>query len=155
LLLSLTTLSLLLAQLLPTNKLFCLMISSVFTSLVFIECGKSWAWLFYLAASILALWLFPLGPVSLAYFVFFGNWGLVRTYLSKGPKYFAQPVKLIYFNCLLLLSYWLALFLGLSVQLSFSHPLLVVWLGAQAGLLLYDRAFEAFLAYYKSRFQTK
>jgi hypothetical protein len=155
LMLSLTLLALLLTAVLPVNKLFLLAVSSVFTSLVLLECGRKWAWLFYLAASALGLWLLPLGPGNLAYVFFFGNWGLVREFLTSSSKYLALLLKLAYFNLMLLALYWLAVRLGLSPKLPFSFAMALFWLASQAGLLVYDRALQLFLVYYAARFQAR
>lgn len=153
LMLSLTLLSLFLSTVLPTNKLFFLAVSSVFTSVVQLECGQRWAWLLYIAASILALWLLPHRVLALAYVLFFGNWALVRSRIGQGRKYLTVIIKLCYFNLLFFVLYWLAKLLGFAIPRS--NILLVLWLGSQVGMLLYDYAYDLFLGYYQARFQTK
>ncbi len=153
--LSLTLLCLFLATMLPTNKLFFLGGSSIFTSLVLLECGPGWAWLFYFAASALALWLLPMGPASIAYVLFFGTWGLLRESLSKRPQFIALIFKLCYFNLLLFVLYWVAKRMGFNLVVARPHFILPLWLGSQVGMLLFDWAFGLFLAWYRARFQTK
>ena len=153
--LSLTLLCIFLATVLPTNKLFFLGGSSLFTAVVLLEGGWGWAWLFYFAACALALWLLPVGPVSLAYVFFFGTWFFLRESLSKRPQFIALIFKLCYFNLLLFVLYWVAKRMGLNLVVSRPHFILPLWMGSQVGMLLFDWAFGLFLAWYRARFQTK
>ena len=138
--LSLTLLCIFLATVLPTNKLFFLGGSSLFTAVVLLEGGWGWAWLFYFAACALALWLLPVGPVSLAYVFFFGTWFFLRESLSKRSQF---------------VLYWVAKRMGLNLVVSRPHFILPLWMGSQVGMLLFDWAFGLFLAWYRARFQTK
>jgi hypothetical protein len=153
--LSMTMLCLFLSSVLPTNKLFFLAGSSIFTAVVRDECGFEWSLFLYIAASLLVLWLLPLGPWSLAYILFFGNWGLVRSSLGKSSKFLAVILKLSYFNLMLFVLYRLLMLLGLKP--TDTHPIILffLWMASQLGMLLYDWAYELFLSYFRARFQTK
>ncbi|KPU43604.1 hypothetical protein OXPF_30450 [Oxobacter pfennigii] len=74
--------SLYLAVHLPTNRIFFYGLSSVFASIIMIEGGTKWAFIFYGATSILGMLLIPNKLGVVPYGLFFGLYGIVKYYIE-------------------------------------------------------------------------
>lgn len=152
-LLALVMIALFMAALMPANRLFFLAVSSVFVAVVIMETNVFYGWLFYIASSLMALLLLPIKPLALLYSLFFGLYGIVKGYIEKLHIRWAEVLlKLAFFNLMLFALVKLASALLFSAfVLPQRWPAALIWLAAQAALLVYDYAYTLFLRIYHNR----
>jgi len=151
---ALTLITLYAESVLPTSKLSLYALSSFFVSVIVIESGIKWAWIFYIASSILALIILPDKIALIPYLVFFGVYGILKFYIEKIRNIIVELIlKYAYFNLCLLLALLLIkkIFLDM-LNIAFSLWILIVVL--EVVFLVYDYAFTFFIQYYNKRIRT-
>ncbi len=152
---ALAVICLVLATVLPTNKISLYALSSFFVAVSIIESGVKAAWIFYVSTSLLGFILLPNKLGILPYAVFFGVYGIVKHYIEKLDKIMIEfAIKLVYFNLCLGLAVLLASELfGHSVAVRLPWWLAIIAL--EVIFLLYDIVYSLFINYYKAKIKPK
>ncbi len=152
---ALAVICLVLAVVLPTNKISLYALSSFFVTISIIESGVKAAWIFYVATSLLGLILLPNKLGILPYALFFGLYGIVKYYIEKLDKIMIEfAIKLVYFNiCLGLLVLLASEIFGYSVAVKL--PWFLAIIAVEVIFLLYDIVYSLFINYYKARIRPK
>jgi len=141
-------LSLFLATMLPTNRIFFYGFSSVFGAIIIIEHDVRAGVVFYLATSLLALLLIPNKLRLIPYIVVLGHYPIWKTYIER----INHGVKEILLKLLVLDLGALAAYYGFTA-LFFQNIVLPVdirlaFVVLQPVFIVYDYAFTLFLAFY-------
>lgn len=152
---ALAVLSLLLATILPTNRLSFYALSSFFISVAIIESGIKAGWLFYAATCLLSLIIVPEKLGLVPYVIFFGIYGIVKYYIEKLNKLTIEyALKFMYFN----ICVGIAL---LSVNQLFGYGLIVKlpwWLlviALEVVFFIYDFVYTLFINYYREKLKPR
>jgi hypothetical protein len=152
---SLTLLFLYLAAILPTAKLSMYAISSLFTVPICIEKRTGFAFMMFIAVSLLSLLILPNIAVGIPYFLFFGHYGIAKFHIENmKDKALAFAIKLAYFNILIIAAYFIAkntLLVGIPDILKDNVWALVV--AAQIAFIAYDFIYSKFAEMYNVRFR--
>lgn len=152
---ALAVICLLLATVLPTNRLSFYALSSFFIAVSIIESGARAGWIFYLATSLLALIIVPDKLGIIPYAIFFGLYGLVKYYIEKLDKIIIEYVlKFIYFN----ISAGIAV-LTVSRLFGFEMSVKLPWWLLIAALeivfFIYDVVYTLFINYYREKLKPR
>ncbi len=119
------------------------------------EVSEGWAWLTYLAVSLLALTVSFDKEAVLMFVLFFGYYPILRPRIQRIPgKWLRLPVKLVMYNAFLLADFWITVYvLGLPT-FEDTMPWMYVILIAAANLLflLYDRILSRLRWFYREIF---
>lgn len=94
---------------LPFASIACPVLASLVLIPVYVECGKKWGWLWFLAVGILSAFVAP-EKESAILFVFFGYYPMLKKFIGRLPRAAAYIVKFIYLNATIFLAYWLMLY---------------------------------------------
>ena len=94
---------------LPFASIACPVLASLVLIPVYVECGKKWGWLWFLAVGILSAFVAP-EKESAVLFVFFGYYPMLKKLIGRLPKIAAYIVKFVYVNATIFLAYWLMLY---------------------------------------------
>ncbi len=153
---ALAVLCLLLAAILPTNKLSLYALSSFFISAVIIEGGTKAGWLFYAATSLLALIIVPDKlTVVLPYAVFFGIYGIIKCYIERLNSIAVEYVlKFIYFNiCVAVALILFKSIFGYILEIKISIWIIIACL--QLVFFVYDYVYTLVVNYYRNKVRPK
>lgn len=151
-LIALTIIVLFFATVLPTSRLALFTLSSFLVAVIVIEFGIKFAWIFYIACSILSF-LSPIpNKIELIFYVaFFGYYPMVKFYVERINIIFIEYIlKLLAFNVGLFLILKVAkeiLFRDINIQVA----LWVLIVIAQIAFFLYDYLFTLFIQYYNNK----
>lgn len=154
---SLTLILLYLTSILPTSRLFLLVVCSLFTAVIVIETDIKNGWLFYFVTSIAGFFLIPDKVIAVLYIFLFGIYGLLKAHVEKNnkAKFLEYIAKLGLYNILLFIMYYVArLFIG-SINIVLPYPLWAVFIGLQAAFMIYDYVFTIFISYYYKHINRK
>ncbi|MDS1030275.1 hypothetical protein RDV78_07240 [Bacillota bacterium LX-D] len=148
---SFVLLSLYLASLLPTNKLFFYGLSSVFSAIMILEFGASAGWFFYLGTGLLAAVFLPDKFKVFPYIVFLGHYGIWKWYIESLRNLYLEIIlKSCVFNLALLGTYYLAKEL-LWAEVPIKIDLRWLWLAWQGIFFVYDYALTVVINFYQKR----
>jgi len=150
-LLALTVTAVFFAVLLPASKLSLYALSSFFVSIVIIESGAKYGWMFYIASCILSFVIVQEKTGAVPFLTFFGIYGIIKYYAEKIANIVIEYVlKLIYFNINLASAFLLAKqFVPGLLQVGF--PLYLTVIGFEAAFIVYDYVYTLFIKYYRTR----
>ena len=95
-----------LGGIIPVATFVCPVLCCILLQISLKRLGKQGAWVWYAAVSLLVLLLGP-DKEAAAVFVFLGYYPIIRTKFPKGLL--GWLVKLVYFNAVILVLYWLLL----------------------------------------------
>jgi len=143
-----TLLTLFLATILPTSRIFFYGLSSVFCAVVIIENGIRAGTLFYIGTSLLALILIPNKIRLIPYILILGHYPLWKTYIERINHTGKELIlKLLVLNVCSLLAYYgfTALFFK---NVNLPIDLRLVFLILQVVFLIYDYAFTLLISFY-------
>lgn len=101
--------------LIPASTYVCPMMCALILQLVKKLCGNRIAWAWYGAVAILGLLMGP-DKEAAAVFVFFGFYPIIKPYFDKSKLKWLW--KLLYFNVVILLMYWLLIHLFGMAQIA-------------------------------------
>ncbi len=93
----------------PFASIACPVLASLVLIPVYIECGRKWGWLWFLAVATLAALIAP-EKESAILFAFFGYYPMLKKYFGRLPKMLKYLVKFLYVNLTVFAAYWLMLF---------------------------------------------
>jgi hypothetical protein len=152
---ALAVICLLLATVLPTNRLSFYALSSFFIAVSIIESGVRAGWIFYLASSLLALIIVPEKLGIIPYVIFFGLYGLVKYYIEKLDKIIIEYIlKFVYFN----ISAGIAVLTISSlfgIEMSVKLPWWLLIIALEIVFLIYDFVYTLFINYYREKLKPK
>jgi hypothetical protein len=152
---ALAVICLLLAVILPTNRLAFYALSSFFSSIIIIESGIKAGWLFYAATTLLSAIIIPDKLGIIPYAVFFGIYGIVKFYIERLNKLVIEYIlKYVYFNlCMVLAIVLIKQFFIQSITVAI--PWWAVILLLEVIFLIYDYVYTLFIAYYRNKLKSK
>lgn len=149
---ALTIVTLFLATVIPGIELTLFAISSLFVALYLAETSLAAGFLFYAVTSVLAVLITPAKLSLIPYPLFFGLYPLFKPALDRIVlKPLALTAKLIVFNGIWLIGFWLLkqLVFG-SIKLP-AYPLYLLWAGSQLLFLLYDAILSRLIVFARQR----
>ena len=145
-LIALTLVVLYATSLLPISTLSVLTISSCLIPICIIRTSIKNAFLVYVCSSILSLMIVPIN-ISIAYILFFGIYGIIKYYIEKIHKLpYEILLKLLVFNILLSLMYYLVTAFSKNIVLPYSLYIVIIF--AQIIFLVYDYALTLIITIY-------
>lgn len=151
---ALTVIFLYAASAFSVGKLAALGLSSLFCAICICSFGVRYGVAQYLASAILSLLLIPNKLFVIIYIVFAGYYPVVKLYIEKLNKLWAEwLLKFLFFNLILLLIYYLANVFFLPSMDSAVVMLLVKYLalvivGLEIVFVLYDWILSYMISYY-------
>jgi len=152
---ALAVISLLLATIMPTNRLSFYALSSFFISVAIVESGIKAGWLFYAATSLLSLIIVPEKLGLIPYVLFFGIYGIVKYYIEKLNKLIIEYVlKFIYFSiCLGIAILTVSQLFNTGLIAKMPWWLLVIAL--ESIFFVYDFVYTLFINYYREKLKPR
>lgn len=124
-----------------------LVICSLVTMLVVVECGAGAAWVFAAASSALAFILLPNKLYAIEYLLFAAMYPIVKMYFEKYRALFAWPLKLSFLDSALLLCVILGQYVFLMGDDYYSFKVITILIGT-AFFILYDITLTACISVY-------
>lgn len=141
-------LTLFLATILPTNRIFFYGLSSVFCAIVIIEHDVRAGIIFYLGTALLALMLIPNKLRLIPYILILGHYPIWKTYIER----INHTGKELLFKLLVLNFCTLAAYYGFTAlfikNIVLPIDLRLVFLILQIVFLIYDYVFSLFISFY-------
>lgn len=152
---ALAVICLVLAAILPTNRLSLYALSSFFVAVSIIESGVKAGWIFYAATCLLALIVVPNKLGIIPYVIFFGMYGIVKYYIEKLNKIIVEyMLKLVFFNiCVGIAALTVIEFFGFKLAVELPWWLLIIAL--QVIFFLYDIVYTLFINFYRGKLRPK
>ena len=152
---ALAVICLLLATVLPTNRLSFYALSSFFIAVSIIESGARSGWIFYFATSLLSVIVVPDKLGIVPYAIFFGLYGLVKYYIEKLDKIiFEYILKFVFFN----ISAGIAVLTVsrlLEFELSMKLPWWLLVIALEIVFFIYDIVYTLFINYYREKLKPR
>ncbi|MGF7397389.1 hypothetical protein PQ689_11530 [Thermoanaerobacterium thermosaccharolyticum] len=138
------------ASIMPTSRLFFLVVSSFAISIMVIETGSMGGFVFYLATSALSLILIPNKMISIYYICFFGFYGIIKSYIEKKHirRYMELALKLIVFNISLFTVYIIFDRIFMMKVFVTGFPFIAFFILLQISFLVYDYVYTVFISFY-------
>lgn len=142
---------LVLATILPTNRISLYALSSFFVAVSIIESGVRSGWIFYVATSMLAFILVPNKFGVIPYVIFFGIYGIVKFYIEKLDNVVLEYViKFLFFNICVGIAA-LTVRQLFSVNLTIVLPWWVMIIALEIVFFLFDFVYTLFIRYYEEK----
>ena len=92
----------------PTLELALPAIAGAFTAIIIIEISRKWAVAVWVAVSFISILIVPNKEVAILYASFFGIYPVLKSVLeSKTPRWLEYLIKLLTFNVIIFLAYFL------------------------------------------------
>ncbi len=152
---ALAVICLVLAAILPTNRLSLYALSSFFVAVSIIESGVKAGWIFYAATCLLALIVVPYKLGIIPYVIFFGMYGIVKYYIEKLDKIVVEYIlKFAFFDiCVGIAALTIIEVFGFSLAVELPWWLLIIAL--QVVFFLYDIVYTLFINFYRGKLRPK
>lgn len=152
---ALAVICLLLATVLPTNRLSLYALSSFFVAVSILESGIRAGWIFYVATGLLALIVVPDKLGIVPYALFFGLYGVVKYYIEKLDNIAVEYLlKFVYFNiCMGVAVLTLSRLFGYELSVKLPWWLLVIVL--EIIFFIYDFVYTLFINYYREKLRPR
>lgn len=152
---ALAVICLLLATILPVNRLSLYALSSFFIAIVIIEYNSKAGWLFYASTSLLALIIVPEKLGLVPYVIFFGIYGLAKYYIEKLDRLVIEYVlKFVYFN----ICVGIAL-ISVSELFGYNFTARLPWwllaIALEIVFFIYDYVYTLFIDYYRKKIKPR
>ncbi len=151
----LSTVSLYISSILPTNRLFFFALSTFFLAVIIIESNVSFAVLVYFSSSILSFILIPNKAIVLPYLIFFGYYAIVKSLIERINILAVELlIKLLLFNLSIYVIYTIVstVFLG---EIIIKLPIWAIFLLMQLVFLIYDYTFSLGVFFYRNKIRPK
>ena len=134
-----------------TLDLSCAAFASLIILVAFIELGKSWSFLIYLAVSVISILILPYKTAALIFVAFSGFYPIIKEPLNR-----IKPIWLSYLARLTAFNVFLAIFVFLAVQFfdlqeEFKGFTVVICILSNVTFVLFDYAIERIALYYVQR----
>lgn len=151
----LSTVSLYISSVLPTNRLFFFALSSFFLAAIIIEDNIKFAVLVYLSSSILSFIVVPNKIAVLPYIIFFGYYAIVKSLIEKINILLVELlIKLMLFNLSIFITY--SIFSkALLGEILIKLPVWAIFLLMQLAFVIYDYSFSLCIYFYRNRIRPK
>jgi hypothetical protein len=142
---------LLLANILPTNRISLYALSSFFVSISVIENGIKAGWIFYAATCMLSFIVLPDKLGVIPYAIFFGLYGIVKFYIERLNRLVLEYIlKFVYFNACVGIA--IAALNGFfRYELSAALPIWLLVIAAEVVFFIYDFVYTLFINYYRNK----
>ncbi len=146
---------LVLATVMPVNRLSFYALSSFFVAVVIVESGSRAGWIFYAATSLLSLMVVPEKLGIVPYVIFFGIYGIVKYYVEKLNKIIPEyAIKFVYFNvCVGVALLTVSSLFGNSIVVKLPWGLVVIAL--EIIFFIYDFVYTLFINYYRDKLRPR
>ena len=151
-----------LAGVLPALYLVLPMIAGVLLMIIAEEVSRSWAFLTYIAVSLLSLFITFDKEAALIFIMLFGHYPILRLYISKlRPKLLRGIIKLVIFNICVISYFYVTVYIFGLDQLvdeigEYGKYGAYIMLGmADAVLIMYDISLDGANSIYKTRLAPK
>ena len=152
--LALTIICLYGASFLPTGRLAALALASLFGGICISQYGVRYGVALYVGASILALLFIPRRMFVLIYILFLGYYPIIKLYIEKLNKLWAEWIlKVLFFNVLLLVFYIAFKLFFMPIFNATLTTLLLQYLGVviialEIVFVIYDLALSYMIGYF-------
>lgn len=147
---ALTMIFLYISNVLPTNRLALLTLTSALVALAVLSLGLRWAFITYLSSTLLSF-ILGLRASGLVYGIFFGVYPIIKYYIEKIRRPLAEiPLKLLYFNMCLFLSYYFYTNVFMAA-FSIKFPLYMMIIAAEIAFIIYDYALTLIISFINKR----
>jgi hypothetical protein len=136
-----------LSSILPTNKLFMLIIASCIIPLSIMITGIKNTIVVYSAVSLLSFFIIPSKIISAVYILIFGSYGFVKYFIEKLRNVPLEIIlKLLYFNIasVIILAIYKLLFFKIP---NININIYLVILAIEIAFVIYDYALTSFISY--------
>lgn len=136
-----------LSSILPTNKLFMLVIASCIIPLSIMITGIKNTIVVYSAVSLLSFFIIPSKIISVVYILIFGSYGFVKYFIEKLRNVSLEIIlKLLYFNItsVIILEIYKLLFFKIS---NININIYLIILAIEIAFVIYDYALTSFINY--------
>lgn len=146
----------------PTGKIALMALTSMCMLATVSSCGVHFSWLQFIATSLLALLLIPAKGQVFLYIAILGYYPILKLHIESLDNLRLEwLIKMIYFNALLIVIYFLLRFvlltyisLGAIFDFILANTLLVVFI-SEAVFVLYDYFLSFFAKYYNQIIKNK
>jgi len=132
-------------------------LASVLTAVIVMECNHKYAWLSYLAVSIIAFLMIPKKSVVYVYIAFLGYYPIIKLYIERLDRLLHEwIIKILFFSGMQVLAYFgLVTFFMSAINsgitdLIFKNLALVV-ATLEVLFVVYDLALSYFIGFYNTR----
>lgn len=151
----LSTVSLYISSILPTNRLFFFALSTFFLAAIIIENNIGFAVLVYFSSSILSFIIIPNKAAVLPYVIFFGYYAIVKSLIERINILAVELfIKLMLFNLSIYITFNIVS-RALLGEIIIKLPAWVVFLLMQLAFIVYDYAFSLGVYFYRNKIRPK
>ncbi len=131
-------------------------IGSIIMLIAYMELGGKWAWSMYFAISLLSLLLLPNKTPSFLFMIFAGYYPILKVYLNRiKPMWLSYLSRLAIFDLCLFAVYFLAVTIGIGLQLFPDTLLAITVILANITFVVYDFALERISVTYATNIRPK
>lgn len=151
----LSTVSLYISSILPTNRLFFFAVSTFFLAVIIIESNIRLAVLVYVSSSILSFIIIPNKAIVLPYVIFFGYYAIIKSLIERiNILAIELLIKLALFNLSVYITYsiFISVLLG---NIVIKLPVWAIFLLMQLVFIIYDYAFSLGVYFYRNKIRPK
>ncbi len=139
----------------PTGRIALMALSSMCVLVTVCECSVHFAWLQFAATSVLALLLIPAKGQVFLYIAILGYYPILKLHIENLDNLKVEwIIKMIYFNALLIVSYFILRYiilryisLGAIIDFVLANTVIVV-IVSEAVFVMYDYLLSFFAKYY-------
>lgn len=151
----LSTVSLYISSILPTNRLFFFALGTFFLAVIIIESNISFAVLVYVSSSILSFIIIPNKAIVLPYVIFFGYYAIIKSLIERiNILAIELLIKLMLFNISIYITY--SIFINVLLgDIIIKLPVWAIFLLMQLVFIIYDYAFSLGVFFYRNKIRPK
>jgi len=147
--------ALILENIAPTGKLGFYVFAGFLISVVIMECGLSYGWISFGAASLIAFILVPEKTAVIPYVLFFGIYSIIKNYIERLNKLiFELILKFTFFNISLALMWNIAKYF-VTETISDKLPVIAIIIMLQIVFFVFDWIFSLWTRFYLEKLRPK
>lgn len=151
----LSTISLYVSSVLPTNRLFFFALSTFFLAAIILENDVKFAALVYISSSLLGFIIIPNKVVVLPYIIFFGYYAIVKSLIERiNILPIEILIKLLLFNLSTYITYSIVS-TALLGEIIIKLPAWILFILLQLVFVIYDYFFSLGIYYYRNKIRPK
>lgn len=151
----LSTVSLYISSVLPTNRIFFFALSTFFLAIIIIEDSVKSAIVVFLSSSILSFIIIPNKMTVIPYMVFFGYYAIFKSIIERINKIFIELlIKLLLFNLSTYIVYSV-ISKAILGEIIIKLPVWVLFLLMQLAFIIYDYSFSLGIYFYRNKIRSK
>jgi hypothetical protein len=136
---------------LPTGRLALLALSSMILAAAIVEYGAFFAFLLYVASSLLSLILLPDKLMCVPFIAFFGYYGILKAQIERIRLLWAEwLIKLAAFNAVAAVG-WLAASRFFPLFVNLPYAVWLVWIILNVIFIIFDYAYSLAAGIYEQR----